>query len=395
MVQLLELKDTKDWFQIAASLSQELQENAVARDAQAGLPDYEINRLRESGLLSFIVPQEYGGIGGNWVEGLKIVFQLSQADGSIGQLYGNHLNLVALAHVSGTLEQKERYYQETANHNLFWANAINTRDTRLKITPDGEDFRINGVKSFATGVAVADLRVFSALQDGAEVPLIFVIPKDREGLVSQQDWNNFGQRRTDSDTFTFHNVLVKRNEVLGIDNPPDHAFATFLGIIAQLTKTFVYLGIAKGAFKAAKNYTQNTSKPWITSGVNSATQDPYILHHYGELWTELKAAIALADQAAVKVQAAWDKGVDLTLQERGEVAIAVFAAKAFATKVGLNVTNRIFEVMGTRSTATKYGFDRYWRDLRTFTLHDPVDYKLKDVGNWVLNKELPTVTQYS
>lgn len=395
MVQLLELKDTKDWFQIAASLSQELQENAVARDAQAGLPDYEINRLRESGLLPFVVPQEYGGIGGNWVEGLKIVFQLSQADGSIGQLYGNHLNLVALAHVSGTLEQKERYYQETVNHNLFWANAINTRDTRLKISPEGENFRVNGVKSFATGVAVADLRVFSALQDGVEVPFIFVIPKDREGVVSQQDWNNFGQRRTDSDTFIFHNVLVKRNEVLGIDNPSDHAFATFLGIIAQLTKTYVYLGIAKGAFKAAKNYTQNTSKPWITSGVDSATQDPYILHHYGELWTELKAAIALADQAAVKVQAAWDKGFDLTLQERGEVAIAVFAAKAFATKVGLNVTNRIFEVMGTRSTATKYGFDRYWRDLRTFTLHDPVDYKLKDIGNWVLNRELPTVTQYS
>lgn len=395
MVQLLEIKDTKDWFQVAASLSQELQENAVARDAQAGLPDYEINRLRESGLLPFVVPQEYGGIGGNWVEALKIVFQLSQADGSIGQLYGNHLNLVALAHVSGSSEQKERYYQETAKHNLFWANAINTRDTRLKITPDGEDFRVNGVKSFGTGIAVADLRVFSALQDGVEIPLIFVIPKDREGLVSQQDWHNFGQRRTDSDTFTFHNVLVKRNEVLGIDNPPDHAFATFLGIIAQLTKVYVYLGIAKGAFKTAKNYTQNISKPWITSGVSSATQDPYILHHYGELWTELKAAIALADQAAVKGQAAWDKDVDLTLQERGEVAIAVFAAKAFATKVGLNVTNRIFEVMGTRSTATKYGFDRYWRDLRTFTLHDPVDYKLKDIGNWVLNRELPTVTQYS
>ena len=117
MVQVLEIKDTKDWFQVAASLSQELQENAVARDTQAGLPDYEINRLRESGLLPFVVPQEYGGIGGHWVQALKIVFQLSQADGSIGQLYGNHLNLTALAHVSGTSEQKERYYQETAKHN--------------------------------------------------------------------------------------------------------------------------------------------------------------------------------------------------------------------------------------------------------------------------------------
>jgi alkylation response protein AidB-like acyl-CoA dehydrogenase len=109
----------------------------------------------------------------------------------------------------------------------------------------------------------------------------------------------------------------------------------------------------------------------------------------------LDAAIALADRAALRVQAAWDRDVNLTVQERGEAAIAVFAAKAFATKVGLDITTRIFEVMGTRSTASKYGFDRYWRDLRTFTLHDPVDYKLRVVGNWVLNQELPVVTQYS
>lgn len=51
--------------------------------------------------------------------------------------------------------------------------------------------------------------------------------------------------------------------------------------------------------------------------------------------------------------------------------------------------------MGASSTARKYGFDRYWRDLRTFTLHDPVDYKLRAVGDWVLNNQLPVVTQYS
>jgi alkylation response protein AidB-like acyl-CoA dehydrogenase len=127
----------------------------------------------------------------------------------------------------------------------------------------------------------------------------------------------------------------------------------------------------------------------------SATQDPYILNHYGNLWAELQAAISLADKAASQVQQAWDKEVNLTFKERGEVAVSVFAAKAFATRVALNLTTGIFEVMGTRSTGSKYGFDRYWRDLRTFTLHDPVDYKLRDIGNWVLNEELPLVTQYS
>ncbi|MCP6759740.1 MAG: acyl-CoA dehydrogenase family protein [Fischerella sp. CENA71] len=395
MVQLLLKEESQDWIAIASSLSAELITTAVERDTKAGLPDVEIQLLRESGLLPLVVPNEYGGTGATWIEALKIVQELSKADGSIGQLYGNHLNLTALAHVSGTGEQKERYYRQTAEHNLFWANAINTRDTRLKVTPDGEHFRVNGVKSFGTGVAIADLRVFSALQDGTEIPWLFIIPKDRAGVASNQDWDNIGQRRTDSDTFTFHDVLVKKDEILGYPHPPDSAFATFLGIIAQLTKTYVYLGIAQGALVAAEGYTTNQTKPWITSGVDSAKKDPYILYHYGELWTELQAAIALSDRTLSQVQQAWEKEASLTFEERGEVAIAVFAAKTFATRVGLNITNRIFEVMGTRSTASKYGFDRYWRDLRTFTLHDPVDYKFRDIGNWVLNQELPQVTQYS
>lgn len=385
----------RDYIDIAVSLSQELAKSAVERDAKAGVPEEEIEQLRKSGLLPLIVPKQYGGVGATWIDALKVVRKLSKADGSIGQLYGNHLNLTALGHVSGTLEQKERYYRETAKNNLFWANAINTLDTRLNIAPEGENFRVNGIKSFATGIAVADYRVFSAVQYGVELPVLFVIPKDREGLVSNHDWDNIGQRRTDSGSFTFKNVLVRQDEILGPPDSPDSAFPTFLGIIAQLTKTNVYLGITKGAFAAGREYTKTNTRPWITSGVDSATQDPYILHNYGDFWIELQAAIALADQAAQKVQVAWDKDIELTHQERGEVAIAVSAAKALATRVGLDITNRIFEVTGTRATATKYGFDRYWRDLRTFTLHDPVDYKLRAIGDWVLNDQLPVVTQYS
>ncbi|MBG1241676.1 acyl-CoA dehydrogenase family protein [Nostoc sp. NZL] len=395
MVQLLVKEESKHWINVATSLSTELAATAVERDNKAGLPDIEIQRLRETGLLPLVVPKEYGGIGATWAEALKIVQELSKADGSIGQLYGNHLNLTALAHVSGTPQQKERYYRETAQKNLFWANAINTRDTRLKITAEGENFRVHGIKSFGTGVAIADFRVFAAIQDNVELPLVFIIPENRAGVASNQDWDNIGQRRTDSDTFTFYDVLVKTDEILGYPHPPDGAFSTFLGIIAQLTKTYVYLGIAEGALATAKQYTVTQTKPWITSGVDSATQDPYILNHYGNLWAELQAAISLADKAATQVQQAWDKEVNLTFKERGEAAVSVFAAKAFATRVGLNLTTGIFEVMGTRSTGSKYGFDRYWRDLRTFTLHDPIDYKLRDIGNWVLNEQLPIITQYS
>lgn len=401
MVQLLE-KDTgnliasaKHALSIAASLCKEFAETAMERDAKGGVPEYEAQRLRESGLLSLVIPKKYGGIGATWPEAVKVVRELCKADGSIGQLFATHLTLTIAGHASGTPEQKERFYRETARNNWFWANAATVRDTRLKIALEGDKFRVNGVKGFGTGVAVADMRLFSAFQEGVAVPVFFVIPKDREGVISNNDWNNMGQRRTDSGSLRFDNVLVRKDEILGPPSPPDSAFPTIVVLFDQLMKTQIYLGIAQGALEAAREYTSTITRPWITSGVESATQDPYILRHYGELWTELEAAISLADKAVELVQAAWEKDVTLTHEERGEAAITVFAAKTFATKVGLDITTRIFEVMGARSTAKKYGFDRYWREMRTLTLHDPVDYKLREVGNWVLNHELPTVTAYS
>lgn len=385
----------KEYRSIAIALSTELATTAVERDAAAGLPLAEVQRLRETGLLPIVVPRAYGGVGLSWLEAFKIVQELAKADGSIGQLYGNHITLSVLAQVAGTPAQAEHYYRLTAQKHLFWGNALNARDARLKITPEGDHYRVNGIKSFGTGVAVADLRVFSAIQDGVDMPITFVIPSDRAGVVYNNDWHNMGQRRTASGSFTFNQVLVTPDEILGPPANPQGAFVTLLFLMAQLTKVCVYLGITEGAFVAARQYTITTTQPWLTSGVDRATQDPYILRHYGELWTELQAAIALVDQAAQKIQTAWDKGEALTHAERGEVAIAVATAKAFVTKAGLDITTRMFQGMGARSTSAKYGFDRYWRDLRTFTLHDPVDYKLHSIGNWVLNQEMPMVSQYS
>ncbi|MGL6343183.1 MAG: acyl-CoA dehydrogenase family protein [Waterburya sp.] len=278
---------------------------------------------------------------------------------------------------------------------MFWANAANARDARLKITPDGDGFLVNGIKSFGTGVAVGDLNVIGAIQEDTETPMVFVLPKDRKGVIYNYDWHNMGQRRTASGSYTFNDVRVSPAEILGPPPVLESAFPTLLFLVAQLSKVFVYLGITEGALTAAKEYTLTNTRPWINSGVDRAANDPFILHHYGEFWTELQAAIALASIAAQKIDQGWQQGVDLTFEERGEIEIAVAAAKAFATKVGLDITTRMFEVTGARATASCYGFDRYWRDLRTFTLHDPVNYKLRDLGNWLLNDIFPTPSHYS
>jgi alkylation response protein AidB-like acyl-CoA dehydrogenase len=59
------------------------------------------------------------------------------------------------------------------------------------------------------------------------------------------------------------------------------------------------------------------------------------------------------------------------------------------------VTSRVFEVMGARATSARHRFDRFWRNARTLTLHDPLDYKVREIGDWVVNGRYPTPSFYS
>lgn len=319
-----------------ASLSQDIANLANERDAKSGISAIEIERLRESNLLPLIIPKKYGGIGATWIEALKVVQEIASSDGLMGQLFGNHLNLTVLAHVLGTSAQKKAYYQQTVEKNGFWANAIDTWDTRLRISPEGDNFRLNGVKNFDPVVAAADFRVFSAIAESSVEPIFLIIPHDRAGLSTN---NNLGfeQSKTNITSFTFHNVFVKKSEILVPPKPCEPTFSSILGVITQLTKTYVYLGIAQGALEAAHQSIENSS------GADSTRQDPYVLGDYGDLWIELKTAIGLADQVTDSLQAWWDRELTFTHEEQAEVAIAVFSAEAFATRVGWNISNRLLE----------------------------------------------------
>ena len=55
----------------------------------------------------------------------------------------------------------------------------------------------------------------------------------------------------------------------------------------------------------------------------------------------------------------------------------------------------MFELLGARATSGRFGFDRFWRNARVHTLHDPVDYKLRDLGRYALSGRVPDPTPYS
>jgi alkylation response protein AidB-like acyl-CoA dehydrogenase len=103
----------------------------------------------------------------------------------------------------------------------------------------------------------------------------------------------------------------------------------------------------------------------------------------------------LAQKAIEHLQAAWDVGENLTAEQRGGVSVAIATAKIATTNASLNITQNIFQVMGARATTAKLNLDRFWRNVRTQTLHDPVDYKYQEIGEWILTDKVPDPSFYS
>ena len=236
-------------------------------------------------------------------------------------------------------------------------------------------------------------------------------------------------------------------DVLGIP------FASMMLPTIQLVFSNFYCGIAEGALTAASKYTVESTRAWPYGGDNKdkAVDEFYILERYGEYRAHLAAADALCDRAGAEIanvyaeagqhgstilDAAKQKQANLdpfdnvhlngrvanghtnghhtngasnghshssnvaqrgtiSNQVRGELAAFVAHAKVVTTDTGLNVTSGIFEMLGARATGKKYGFDRYWRDIRTHSLHDPVAYKKREVGRYQVLGEIPEPTWYT
>ena len=103
----------------------------------------------------------------------------------------------------------------------------------------------------------------------------------------------------------------------------------------------------------------------------------------------------MTDCAADRLDAAWIRADALTDAERGDVALAVATAKVAATEIGLTICTRMFDVAGARATHGALRLDRHWRNLRTHTLHDPLAYELREIGEWALTQRYPTPSFYS
>ena len=380
--------------EIAQKLAKTFAETAAERDKQGGNPKAERDLIRQSGLLGLSIPQAFGGQGADWKTIFKTIQTIAQVDSSLAHVYGFHHLLIATVQLFAQKEQYSTWFEQTTEQNLFWGNTLNPLDKRTTVQQiSADEYIFHGDKSFCSGSIDSDILLCSGFNAQNKL-LIGVIPTQRDGVSFLGDWNNMGQRQTDSGTSHFEQVKIHENELLLNPGPLSTPYSSLRPLIAQLIFVHLFLGVAEGAFEVARETVQQ-QKAWSKSLVENAVNDPFTQKHFAEFYVQLEGVRLLANKAVETLQKAWDIGESLDAEQRGEVSIAIATAKIAATNTSLYITQNIFQVMGARATTAKLNLDRFWRNVRTQTLHDPIDYKYQEVGEGVLTGKVPEPSFYS
>ena len=378
------IRDDAEALAVAHALAAEFAPTAAERDRERRLPRAEIDRFSESGLWAMTVPREYGGAGVSAATLAEVTAIISAADGSIGQIPQNHFFVVEALRLTATEAQKRYWFERVLDGDRF-GNALSetgtktVHDYKTTLLPEDGRLVLQGRKFYSTGALFAHW--VAAVAKDAEGRLIFAFVRpDTPGVTLIDDWSSFGQRTTGSGTTVFENVTVDPFAVIPFEDSFDKP--TSMGPLAQIIHAAVDIGIGRATLADTIDFVKRHSRPWIDSGQDRASDDPYTIAQIGELTIRQNAAEALLARAG--------RAVDRATREPNEetvalASVAVAEAKALGTEAALASANKLHELAGTRSTLAVHNLDRHWRNVRTHTLHDPVRWKYAAIGNYYLN----------
>jgi alkylation response protein AidB-like acyl-CoA dehydrogenase len=393
-------QNTAEWLARAQEVSDILAVDAVERDRANATPHAEVRLLKESGLVTLLGPRAHGGAGETWDTAYKVIRIVARGDGSIGQVLGYHYLWAWAARLVATDAQIAAVEELYTTNNFVFGGAVNPRDSDLTIREDGDELVFSGHKSFSTGGQVSDLTVLEGVLEGTDTHIFAIVPTDQPGIVFADDWDSLGQRLTESGSVEIRDVRVDWASAAGfVERVFQPLVYNTLNVPAiQLVFANFYLGIAQGALATASEYTRTKTRAWPYGGdvKAQAGEEWYLLEGYGVLQSKLWADEALLDAVGAEISAVLHAPrEELTERRRGEIAVRIAAGKLRIVDDGLEVATRVFELTGARASAGSVGLDIFWRNLRTHSLHDPIAYKKREVGEYVLLNQVPAPSWYT
>lgn len=386
-------EETAHWAAIADTVAQRLATDALERDRANLDPHAELDLLRDAGLVTLLVPAAFGGGGAHWSTALTVVRRLARADASVAQVLAYHYVNSGNVGFTSPTTGRARWWERIVACREVWGDAVNPVDPDLSLVPEGDGYRLSGLKRFATGASVGDVVLVNAVPEGGDRFVYIVLDHDRAGVHYAGDWDALGQRLSASGAVRFENVRVEPEDVLAVSS--DAPYESLVTPAIQLAFGNLYLGIAEGALARGLELVRARPNAWFLSGADRYRNDPFVQRTVGEFAAQIAAAEALTDAVNARFDAVVARGDQVSADDRGTIAIDIAKVKVVTDAVAIEVTNRIFEVTGSSSAASRVGLDLWWRNVRTHSLHDPVDFKKLEVGAFTLNGEFQPISLYT
>ncbi|MCC3303515.1 acyl-CoA dehydrogenase family protein [Sneathiella sp. HT1-7] len=179
----------------------------------------------KQGLLCMPIPEEYGGAGADKLYSIIMMEEQARA-GTTGPGFGLHSEIVAPYIFNyGTEEQKKKYLPKLATGEMIGAIAMtepgagsDLQGVKTRAVKDGDDYIINGSKTFITNGYMCDLVIVVTKTDptaGAKGTSLFLVEADTPGFEKGRNLDKLGLKAQDTAELFFDDVRVPASNMLG------------------------------------------------------------------------------------------------------------------------------------------------------------------------------------
>jgi alkylation response protein AidB-like acyl-CoA dehydrogenase len=360
----LSLSDEQESFRAAARafLDKEAVPHRTAWDRREAVDLDVVPKMAELGFFGLTIPEEYGGVGGDYVTYAIAMEELGRADSALRGIVSVSSGLVGKSILfHGTEEQKQEWLPRLATAEVLGCFGLTEPDIgsdagnlTSKARRDGDDWVLNGQKLFITNGTWADVALVFARTggDGPRGISAFLVPTDTPGFEAREIKGKLGLRGQATAELFLTDVRVPASAMLGEEG------TGFKIAMSSLDKGRVAVaagcvGIVQGCLEIAVEHATTRTQFGRQIAKFQMVQD-------------MIADISLdADAARLLVWRAAD------LIDRGQpFGTAASKAKLYASEAAVRAANNAIQVYGGAGYVDEYPAEKYLRDARVMTLYE-------------------------
>ena len=364
-----------------------LEAEAGARDLSGEHPYDFLRELAHAGFGRLRVPTEFSGYGVDLPTLFGLLAEAGRADSNLPQILRGHFTAVEILRHSDDPETGEYWLRRIADGVIFGnaqsepAGASSGFELATRVREADGRTLVNGTKYYSTGSLYADyIRVAVADDEGSR--WFAVVSAHHPGVTHVDDWDGIGQRLTGSGTTVFADVPVEEHGQLGLYKEGLRSLPAFV----QLVHLANLAGIAHSLVEETAAVVRSRKRTAPHALSEEATQDPDVLGVIGRLHANALTADSLLRTVAEGLEAADRTGADEAYTAN---YIDVSAAQSAIIDAVLDSANLAFNAGGSSAVRAGVHLDRHWRNARTLASHNPVVYKPRIVGDFLVNGTAP------